>query len=312
MRVDTLVAQTHDFDIPDTFEDEAENEPKIDPKTGGIKGDDEPQQNDLTSNIDLPALIAKLPCDKYDAKEEEERKKMFNSFDGSGKGMLSLTDVDQGLHTRLGSSKMVDALAPAIVRAFHAARDARSSGKEAEYVTRGEEFRLLLVYLKRYFELLVAFDRLDQSDDRRLDRAEFKQGLSMLSNWGVLVLDPDKEFDLMVQFDEFAGWALRQGLDMDPTDNIAAEQELIQHHKTSAQVAASSVKDTKDRMKRMEQQARADRTLICPRALPHRYPAIVACEVGSHRQVAVIVRCKLSLICSKTPSGRKVEQRGFW
>jgi hypothetical protein len=35
-------------------------------------------------------------------------------------------------------------------------------------VARGEEFRLLLVYMKRYFELLLAFDRIDRDDNRRV------------------------------------------------------------------------------------------------------------------------------------------------
>ena len=103
---------------------------------------------------------------------------------------LSLAEVDRGILQVLDYRKMFDAK-PAIMRAFQAAKYAHSTKSKlgADYVER-IEFRLLLVYLRRYFELFVMFDAID-GDDRRIDRAEFKAALSKIAAWGVAVVDAD-------------------------------------------------------------------------------------------------------------------------
>eukprot|EP00966_Prymnesium_polylepis_P134642 3111727-Prymnesium_polylepis.3 len=129
----------------------------------------------------------------------QRRNELFNAFDTTGNGILSLFEIKEGFATVLGEKGRIvaNALAPAITRAFHAARDAESRGKAAEQVTRGEEFRLLLVYLKRYFELLKAFDEIDTSDDRRVTKKEFLEAIPLLKTWGVRMdhENPEKEFD---------------------------------------------------------------------------------------------------------------------
>ena len=89
----------------------------------------------------------------------------------------------------------------------------------------------------RYIELLVVFDMLDTSDDRVLDRDEFKKALPTVLDWGVAVSEPDKVFDMIdrdkggvIAFEEFAGWAINQGLDIDPGDNVDGEESLDEHH----------------------------------------------------------------------------------
>ena len=100
---------------------------------------------DRTSTLDLSALTRQLPCSKYDPKAAEARKKMFDTFDTSGDGTLSLLDVQNGLRVVLKDcgTKALDALGPAVSRAFHAAKSARSSKgtKAAQIVSKGEEFR---------------------------------------------------------------------------------------------------------------------------------------------------------------------------
>jgi hypothetical protein len=49
------------------------------------------------------------------------------------------------------------------------------------------EFRMLLLYLRQYFELYVMFDEVDTSDDRRVDKAEFDQALGKISSWGLKI-----------------------------------------------------------------------------------------------------------------------------
>ena len=79
---------------------------------------------------------------------------------------LSLAEVDKGLKVLLGD-EVSQITKPAAIRAFQAAKDSigDKAASAGDYVTRAE-FRLLLVYLKRYFELLAAFDAVDTGNDR--------------------------------------------------------------------------------------------------------------------------------------------------
>ena len=49
------------------------------------------------------------------------------------------------------------------------------------------EFESRLRQMRQYFELYVAFCRLDLSNDHRIDLEEFKGNLDMLHRWGVPV-----------------------------------------------------------------------------------------------------------------------------
>ena len=87
---------------------------------------------------------------------------------------------------------------PVIQSAFHAARQSgggSQSGLAGDYIER-KEFRTLLIMLRQYYELYAMFNRLDTSDDRRIDKDEFKQGAEMVKSWGVtLPDDTDGEFN---------------------------------------------------------------------------------------------------------------------
>merc|ERR1712043_82410 len=66
---------------------------------------------------------------------------------------------------------------PVLMRAFSAAKVyKKSKGKKSydddDYVSKGE-YRVLLKYLRMYYEYWVAFDRIDTSDDRRISMTEF-------------------------------------------------------------------------------------------------------------------------------------------
>ena len=181
------------------------------------------------NNDDWRALAAKLPTGKG-AAERKARMDMFSDFDPNGNGYLSLAEVDKGVNDVLRCEKIFNAK-PAIMRAFQAAKAARSTKSKlgADYVER-IEFRLLLVYLRRYFELFVMFDAID-GDDRRIDRAEFKAALGKIAAWGVTVVDADAEFDSIdangggiVLFDEFCTWALVKGLDVEEDDDGDEDQ----------------------------------------------------------------------------------------
>ena len=66
------------------------------------------------------------------------------------------------------------ALKPVLIRAFYAAKDKVKSSKSYadDYISRGE-FRILLKFLRQYYEYWVAFQRVDTDQDRRISYKEF-------------------------------------------------------------------------------------------------------------------------------------------
>ena len=169
-------------------------------------------------------LAAQLPVGN-DKKATAARIDLFTRFDPNGNGKLSLAEIDKGLLVLFmkcgGDEEVTKSCKPAIFRAYTAAKDVSGSGgANADFVTRGE-FRALLTYLQRSFELLALFDEVDTSDDRRVDIGEFTKAVPKLRQWGVeMDDDPAVEFAKIdanggghVLFDEFSSWALHKGLD---------------------------------------------------------------------------------------------------
>ena len=80
----------------------------------------------------------------------------------NGNGYLSLAEVDKGVRDVLQISEIYSAK-PVMMRAFHAAKGGcrTKSRLGPDFVERGKEFRLLLLYLRHYFELYVMFNRID-------------------------------------------------------------------------------------------------------------------------------------------------------
>ena len=87
--------------------------------------------------------------------------------------------------------------------------------------------------MRQYFELYVAFCRLDLSNDHRIDLHEFKGNLDMLHRWGVPVEEEEAEavFNHIdsngggyVMFDEFCIWAITRNLDLEDDDDFEDEE----------------------------------------------------------------------------------------
>ena len=73
------------------------------------------------------------------------------------------------------------------------------------------------------------FNRLDTSDDRRIELAEFRTGLSFIALWGVSIPDEevastfasiDSNGGGFILFDEFAKWAITKSLDLEDDDDF--------------------------------------------------------------------------------------------
>ena len=145
-------------------------------------------------NIDWETLNSKLPYHKND-EEYQKRSEIWDSIDVNGNGYLSLAEVDKGLRDALALDEIFDCK-PAIMRAFQATKNSCKSKNThgADYVER-KEFRLLLLALRQYFEYYQAFARIDTSDDSRISKEEFMQGLDKIQEWVGEIENPEEEFD---------------------------------------------------------------------------------------------------------------------
>ncbi len=189
------------------------------------------------TNVDWSALSAKLPTGK-DADSTKRRHEMWRHSDPNGNGYLSSAEVDLMVRDSVGEEMF--SAKPVIQRAFHAARRSGKggqSGHSGDYVEKGE-FRMLLLCLRQYYELYAMFNRIDTSDDRRIDLAEFKQSLAQLRKWKAkdVPAEDDEaaiaaEFEKMdtdgggkILFGEFCDWAVTKDLDLeDDDDNVTDE-----------------------------------------------------------------------------------------
>ena len=118
-------------------------------------------------------LVAKMLSELPTGQSEEsvaEREKLFTNIDANSNGHLSFSELSSGLmlliNQRCGlTSKSGSTVKPAIQRAFAAAREAGGShrGKRPADSVGRAEFRLLLLYLERYSELLTMFGSLAHS-----------------------------------------------------------------------------------------------------------------------------------------------------
>mmetsp|Transcript_110337 Transcript_110337/g.308421 ORF Transcript_110337/g.308421 Transcript_110337/m.308421 type:complete len:182 (+) Transcript_110337:83-628(+) len=180
----------------------------------------------MSKVIDWAAIREKLPTEKT-ADQQAKRSEIFNSFDENGTGYLSLAEVDKGCRDVLGLYEIFECK-KVIMRAFQAAKSV-SAGKVSDdrgpdYVEK-VEFRLLLVYIRKYFEVWQMFEDLDSGDDNRISLDEFKAAVPKMEAWGVKIDDPDATFAEIdsngggqLLFSEFADWAIKKGLDLEDDD----------------------------------------------------------------------------------------------
>ena len=181
----------------------------------------------LSLPIDWDNLAKKMPSDKND-EDRKKRGKLFDGVDVNGNGYLSLAEVDKGMRDVLGCSQLFDCK-PAMMRAFQAAKASVKTKSKlgADYVERCE-FRLLLMYLKKYFELFQLFRTIDASSDRRISKEEFGQSIDLLEKWGLdtkgrsaeaMFAEIDTDKGGMLLFDEISRWALREKLAREGEDD---------------------------------------------------------------------------------------------
>ena len=180
-------------------------------------------------NYDWDSLLSSLPIKKT-AEDRKKRRELWNQMDINGNNYISLAEFDKGLRDVL---KLPDIfkLKKVSLRAFQAAKTAvKSSSKYGDDYVGWLEFRIILVYLRQYFEYYVMFCRIDTSDDFKINLEEFKKAVPTLNKWGVKIDDPVKEFNKIdtnhggvILFDEFCSYAIKKNLDLEDDDDFDDE-----------------------------------------------------------------------------------------
>ena len=181
-------------------------------------------------NYDWDSLLSSLPIKKT-AEDRKKRRELWNQMDINGNNYISLAEFDKGLRDVL---KLPDIfkLKKVSLRAFQAAKTAvKSSSKYGDDYVGWLEFRIILVYLRQYFEYYVMFCRIDTSDDFKINLDEFKKAVPTLNKWGVKIDDPVKEFNKIdtnhggaILFDEFCSYAIKKNLDLEDDDDFDDEE----------------------------------------------------------------------------------------
>ncbi|CAE7364510.1 unnamed protein product [Symbiodinium natans] len=172
----------------------------------------------MPGSEDMQTLAAELPCGQDEA-AASQREELFLSFDPNGNGILSLAEVDDGLHKLLHPHPLPQQV---VARAFHAAKAISPpvAGFSNDYIDQ-KEFHYFVQYLHHYLQLWSWFCEVDTSCDQRVSLEEFRAALPQLRARLPGNLDDDvtaafKELDVdgggMVLFDEFAHWLLCRGL----------------------------------------------------------------------------------------------------
>jgi len=177
-----------------------------------------------------------LPYDKS-PESTKKRKELFGLWDKNGNKILSLAEIDKGIRTALGVGDIgPSGLAPVLMRAYQVARDFGSGidmtkvyGMKAAMELKKsdiyastvnlKEFRILLEYIGKYFQLFEVFKAIDKDFDGRIGPKEYESGKAPMVSHGF----PEADFkDLdgdgqgMVLFDEFCAYLIgKAGLDVE-------------------------------------------------------------------------------------------------
>lgn len=112
-------------------------------------------------------------------------------MDMNDNGILSLAEIDKGIRDVIQLPRLFDSK-PVLMRAFQAAKTYKqaSSSYDDDYISK-KEFRILLKYLRQYYEYWIGFKRVDGDSDRRISKAEFKKAVPLMQKWNLNVSNAD-------------------------------------------------------------------------------------------------------------------------
>ena len=177
-------------------------------------------------NYDWDSLISKLPIKKT-PEDRKKRKELWRQIDINGNNFVSLAEFDKGIRDVLNLPDIFK-LKKVILKSFKAAKNkVKSSSKYGDEFVGWLEFRIILIYLRQYFEYYVMFCRIDSSNDFKISINEFKKAIPTLEKWGIKIDDPESEFNKIdtnnggvIMFDEFCTYAIKKNLDLEDDDDF--------------------------------------------------------------------------------------------
>jgi len=177
-------------------------------------------------NYDWDGFLNSLPIKKT-AEDRAKRKKMWDAIDMNKNGYVSLAEFDRGVRDVLNLPQIFT-LKKVLMRAFQASKEKiKAKSKHSKDYVEWLEFRILLVYLRQYFEYYVMFCRIDTSDDFKVNLSEFKKAMPTLEKWGIKISNPEAEFKKIdnnnsgsIMFDEFCEYAIKKNLDLEDDDDF--------------------------------------------------------------------------------------------
>ena len=186
-------------------------------------------QNDF-KNYDWEGFLQRLPIKKT-AEDRAKRRQLWNSIDMNKNGYVSLAEFDRGVRDVLNLPQIFS-LKKVLIRAYNASKNKiKAKSKYSNDYVEWLEFRILLVYLRQYFEYYIMFCRIDTSDDFKVDINEFTKAVPTLAKWGVKITDPKAEFKKIdtnnsgsIMFDEFCEYAIKKNLDLEDDDDFDDEE----------------------------------------------------------------------------------------
>jgi len=181
-------------------------------------------------NYDWDSLISKLPIKKT-PEDRKKRKELWRQIDINGNNFVSLAEFDKGIRDVLNLPDIFK-LKKVILKSFKAAKNkVKSSSKYGDEFVGWLEFRIILIYLRQYFEYYVMFCRIDSSNDFKISINEFKKAIPTLEKWGIKIDDPESEFNKIdnnkggvIMFEEFCNYAITKNLDLEDDDNFDDEE----------------------------------------------------------------------------------------
>jgi len=229
---------------------------------------------------------SKLGGGKDEFESKSELDELFQGFDvavvgAKTVGTLNFEELKNGLMNELKfrtNLKNLDHVACGAViesmrRGFAAVKDIDADGDSS--LSRGE-FRILLIYLERYYALLQMFKVAELGDtanarakgyhmtkdqvpaDVMISQVDFTTAYKTeMKKWGLTIGNPAAEFKKMalhdgkMMFDEFTGWALTASLQFVPQEEVA---EVIDYKARA--LAAKKELDAKVKKKKAEEAAK--------------------------------------------------------
>ena len=181
----------------------------------------------MGDEIDWDAITNKLPTEKGNIEQKEQRVQLFRDFDPNGNGICSLAEIEKGIRDVLQIDEIFDAK-PAIMRAFQIAKNVTKSrrGDLGDDYIEFREFRFFLLSLRQYFEYWAGFSRIDEDGNRKISLTEFEDAKGKIMQWVGPIDDMEEEFHNIdvngggeILFDEFVEWAITKNLDLEDDDD---------------------------------------------------------------------------------------------